>query len=149
MSNPPKHYQICGLECIDIIDDVLKKWEAKQPVNSSFGFRMGNVIKYILRAPEKNSWEDLKKARNYINLILAEQDEIGKDTFEEEVTQVPYYESARITPKYFKPFPDPDASVYVYLAGQKDKRGPFLAGDLKWVGNDRSLQGEIVDWEYA
>ena len=60
--NSPKHYQLEGLniEVIDIIKSVLgsDKFE---------GYCRGNVIKYIMRADEKNGLEDLKKARVYLN----------------------------------------------------------------------------------
>lgn len=60
--NSPKHYQLEGLniEVIDVIKSVLgsDKFE---------GYCRGNVIKYIMRADEKNGLEDLKKARVYLN----------------------------------------------------------------------------------
>lgn len=52
----PSHYKAGGLEAIDVIE--------------AFGlnFRLGNAIKYILRAGRKGAIvEDLKKARWYIN----------------------------------------------------------------------------------
>lgn len=60
--NSPKHYQLEGLniEVIDVIKSVLG--------NDKFeGYCRGNVIKYIMRADEKNGLEDLKKARVYLN----------------------------------------------------------------------------------
>ena len=60
--NSPKHYQLDGLniEAIDIIRSVLgsDKFE---------GYCRGNVIKYIIRADNKNELEDLKKASVYLN----------------------------------------------------------------------------------
>lgn len=60
--NNPKHYQLEGLniEVIDVIKSVLgsDKFE---------GYCRGNVIKYIMRADEKNGLEDLKKARVYLD----------------------------------------------------------------------------------
>ena len=77
----PDHYKILDKEVIDVIDDVLRKWQAADCVDVEFGFRMGNVIKYILRAPAKNKYDDLRKARNYLNLILQEYDKPGVDDF--------------------------------------------------------------------
>ena len=69
--NSQKHYQLDGLniEVIDIIKSVLgtEKFE---------GYCRGNVIKYIMRADEKNGLEDLKKARVYLNWeIKSKEDE--------------------------------------------------------------------------
>ena len=53
--NHPPHYKANGMECIDII-------EAFQ-----LGFRLGNSVKYILRAGKKGDrLEDLKKAAWYL-----------------------------------------------------------------------------------
>ena len=72
--NSPKHYQLDGLniEVIDIIKSVLgtEKFE---------GYCRGNVIKYIMRADEKNGLEDLKKARVYLNWeIKSKEDQLPK-----------------------------------------------------------------------
>jgi hypothetical protein len=56
--NNPQHYNVCGIECIDIIEAAL----------GPEGFRafcLGNVIKYRWRAPDKNGGEDLAKADVY------------------------------------------------------------------------------------
>lgn len=51
----PEHYQGNGLEVIDVIESF------------SLNFRLGNAIKYILRAGKKGERsEDLKKAIWYI-----------------------------------------------------------------------------------
>lgn len=53
--NHPKHYinHPSGIECIE--------------VTRHFNFNLGNVIKYVWRAPLKNKIEDLKKAAWYLN----------------------------------------------------------------------------------
>lgn len=52
----PSHYKSGGLECIDVIEAF------------RLGFRLGNAIKYILRAGKKgNKIEDLRKAMWYID----------------------------------------------------------------------------------
>lgn len=48
---------------------------AIQPVEyiykNNLGFLEGNVIKYVTRHKNKNGAEDLKKARHYIDMLLA------------------------------------------------------------------------------
>ena len=52
----PKHYSKGGIEAIDVIESF------------DLNFRLGNVVKYILRAGRKGDRiEDLKKAMWYLN----------------------------------------------------------------------------------
>ena len=62
--NHPPHYTVGGIEVIDFI-------EAKE-----LNFNLGNVIKYISRAGEKNlgPLKDLKKARWYLNREIAKME---------------------------------------------------------------------------
>jgi transcriptional regulator len=56
MVNSPNHYTAGGIETIDFI-------EAKK-----LGYHLGNVVKYVSRAPHKGrQLEDLKKARWYLD----------------------------------------------------------------------------------
>lgn len=56
MVNSPDHYTAGGIETIDFI-------EAKQ-----LGYHLGNVVKYVSRAPHKGrQLEDLKKAQWYLD----------------------------------------------------------------------------------
>lgn len=56
----PAHYQAGGIEVIDVIEAF------------GLGFRLGNVIKYILRADRKDApVEDLRKARWYLDREIA------------------------------------------------------------------------------
>lgn len=58
--NHPKHYQGNGLEVIDVIEKF------------DLNYRLGNAIKYILRAGKKNATqEDLKKAIWYLQRELS------------------------------------------------------------------------------
>lgn len=53
--NHPKHYTFGKLEVIAVIED----WR--------LNFNLGNVVKYIARAPHKEKYlEDLKKAKWYL-----------------------------------------------------------------------------------
>lgn len=54
----PSHYK--G----DLVMRIIEKFK--------LGFRLGNVIKYILRHDEKAGLEDLKKARWYLEREIAE-----------------------------------------------------------------------------
>lgn len=54
--NHPAHYNQGKFEVMDVIDD----W--------NLNFALGNVVKYVARAPYKsNALEDLKKAQWYLN----------------------------------------------------------------------------------
>ena len=59
--NHPPHYTVGGIEVIDFI-------EAK-----ALNFNLGNVVKYLSRAGEKDSdpLQDLQKARWYLNREIA------------------------------------------------------------------------------
>lgn len=65
----PKHYQgVCGLEAIEVMRNFLPKYQ-----NSHVSYLIGNVIKYILRAPSKGKEiEDLMKAQKYIGFAIDE-----------------------------------------------------------------------------
>ena len=71
----PSHYNIpgTGVEVIDVIQGILSPEEFK-------GYCYGNVIKYILRAPNKGGAEDFKKAQVYLDWLLTElSDEEGEE----------------------------------------------------------------------
>lgn len=56
----PAHYHANGMEVIDVIEAF------------DLNFRLGNAVKYLLRAGKKgNAVEDLKKARQYIGREIA------------------------------------------------------------------------------
>lgn len=61
MVNHPAHYRTpTGLEAIDVIEDF------------ELGYRLGNAVKYILRAGKKGELlEDLKKAQWYLEREIA------------------------------------------------------------------------------
>jgi hypothetical protein len=43
-------------------------------IANEMGFCEGNVIKYVSRYKFKNGVEDLKKARHYLDMLIAEQE---------------------------------------------------------------------------
>lgn len=62
----PKHYQLSiNLEALDVIRIVT----SKSRLTNYDSFLVGNVIKYLFRAEQKNGLEDYKKAFYYIDLI--------------------------------------------------------------------------------
>ena len=62
MVNHPPHYSVGGMEAIDVIEAF------------DLGFRLGNAVKYILRAGRKGSRrEDLEKARWYLDREIAKE----------------------------------------------------------------------------
>ena len=65
--NHPEHYQgVKGLEVFEVMENFLPKYQ-----DSYESYLMGNVIKYILRAPCKNNkLEDLKKRKNILRMII-------------------------------------------------------------------------------
>lgn len=64
--NHPSHYNVGGIEVYDVIKAYTKGLDGPKAVP------MGNVIKYILRWPNKNGLEDLKKAQWYLNELIKE-----------------------------------------------------------------------------
>lgn len=64
--NHPPHYQgKGGLEAIDVVEAF------------GLGFHLGNVVKYVLRAEQKNGMEDLKKARWYLDREICRKERNG------------------------------------------------------------------------
>lgn len=63
--NHPRHYDLPGGgQTIDVIDDMLDDAEVE-------GYYKGNIIKYIARYKGKGGAESLKKARWYLDKLIA------------------------------------------------------------------------------
>ena len=64
--NSPRHYadSFGGIQCIDAIETSMSMEEFK-------GFLKGNVQKYVWRYSQKNGAEDLKKAKWYLERLIA------------------------------------------------------------------------------
>lgn len=63
--NTPKHYKLSdGSDSMDALAKILGPEEFK-------GFLRGNALKYLIRYAQKGGIEDLKKARDYINRLIA------------------------------------------------------------------------------
>ena len=73
MSDPinPKHYKHLPAEAIDIIMAAI----AKAPSNES-AYLQGQVLKYLLRCWEKKGIEDLRKAKWYLDRMVASFDDL-------------------------------------------------------------------------
>ncbi len=65
--NHPSHYTNGTIECIDCVEAVAGSYEGAE------GFLVGNVVKYLYRANNKNGLEDLEKAFWYLNRLLVER----------------------------------------------------------------------------
>lgn len=71
--NHPDHYQnIAGVEAIDILNDVVKDLPGTQAA------MLWNSMKYLFRFQNKNGVEDLKKARNYLDYLIADMEGTDK-----------------------------------------------------------------------
>lgn len=67
--NTPKHYVLAdGSDSMDALEKILGSEEFK-------GFLRGNAIKYLIRYKQKGGVEDLKKAKDYINRLIAIKEE--------------------------------------------------------------------------
>ena len=73
----PEHYRQSGdIEVIDHIESAVKGY--KDPVA---GWYVGNVLKYLFRAPFKGSaLADIKKAHRYLGRLVAKME--GRDGWE-------------------------------------------------------------------
>ena len=72
MSDPinPKHYKHLPAEAIDIIEAAIER----APTNAA-AYLQGQALKYLLRCWEKKGIEDLRKAKWYLDRLVASFDE--------------------------------------------------------------------------
>lgn len=74
MVNHPAHYKSKkGIEVIDVIEAFTEDLRGIEATDT------GNVIKYMCRWPDKNGLEDLKKARWYLDHLIAHVEETEKE----------------------------------------------------------------------
>ena len=82
--NSPIHYADTngGIECIEAIEASMSMEEFK-------GFLKGNVQKYVWRYAQKNGVEDLKKAKWYLERLIAicSMEEAFKNTVTETINE--------------------------------------------------------------
>ena len=72
--NHPAHYTAGGIECIDAIAAALTC--QTDPMHA---WLTGQVLKYMWRWPLKNGLEDLKKARFYLDRLIADMERKDKE----------------------------------------------------------------------
>lgn len=65
----PNHYNANGLEAFDVMEAFIGDLKGMQ------AFYWCNVIKYMLRYQHKNGLEDLKKAQNYLDILIDSMEE--------------------------------------------------------------------------
>lgn len=66
MVNHPNHYTSSGIECIDAIEAAVSTYSDPKD-----GFLVGQIIKYLWRAPLKGSYkQDIEKAQWYLNRLV-------------------------------------------------------------------------------
>lgn len=70
--NHPSHYRgVNGLEVFEVMDNFLPKYE-----NAIDGYLVGNILKYVLRAPSKGKMnEDLRKAEKHLKMLIKRTEE--------------------------------------------------------------------------
>lgn len=82
--NHPGHYTHGKVECIDAIESVTTYMTGKE------AFLTGQTIKYMWRWRLKNGVEDLKKARWYLDRLIAQQEAEEKKEAEDEANRSKY-----------------------------------------------------------
>lgn len=66
--NHPPHYTTGNIEVIDFIED------------QKFGYHLGNVVKYLCRAPHKGDYlENLKKGKWYLDRLIEKTEKEKND----------------------------------------------------------------------
>lgn len=70
--NHPSHYRgVNGLEVFEVMDNFLPKYD-----NAIDGYLVGNILKYVLRAPCKGKMnEDLRKAAKHLTMLIKRTEE--------------------------------------------------------------------------
>lgn len=65
MVNQPPHYATTRIECINAIGAMVEHWPGEP------AYFAGNVVKYVWRHRGKDPVESLKKARWYLDRLIA------------------------------------------------------------------------------
>jgi hypothetical protein len=72
----PPHYKIMpNVEVMDVISAILDR----TGYTPSECFMLGNVIKYVLRADQKNGTEDYRKAVTYLKALIESREKVEKE----------------------------------------------------------------------
>lgn len=70
ISNPAHYSARLGHECKDVIRIFTTGNEGVE------AYYLGNILKYLWRYKDKNGIEDLKKAKQYIDFLMEECEEV-------------------------------------------------------------------------
>ncbi|MBS4173493.1 DUF3310 domain-containing protein [Bacillus sp. FJAT-49736] len=62
----PEHYHKGNIDVIEF----LERYFPENKFTVIEGFYIGNIIKYVSRYKEKNGYEDLEKAEDYLNRLM-------------------------------------------------------------------------------
>ena len=118
MSDPinPTHYKHLPVEAIDIIEAAI----VNAPSNES-AYLQGQVLKYLLRCWSKKGIEDLRKAKWYLDRMVA--------SFDEVLAEASGANETPIEPP--RPSPTQPPSGYRLLGDAKDE--PRIEGDSYWA----------------
>lgn len=68
--NSPQHYRFARFEAIEIIEAV-----SRTIAKPKWAFLNSNVLKYVMRWPRKDGLRDLKKARWYLDRLIADMED--------------------------------------------------------------------------
>lgn len=66
----PYHYRSNKVETIEVMEELAKKMANSGTFSPEQTMLISHVMKYLIRCPEKNGVEDLKKARNYLHRAI-------------------------------------------------------------------------------
>lgn len=88
--NHPSHYTAFSVEIKEVIKAVLNTVKTDDPYKQ---YVIGNVIKYVSRASFKNGWQDMAKARFYVedSLQLDIGDPVYSDSDKEKIIHFAVY----------------------------------------------------------
>jgi hypothetical protein len=77
MVNRPPHYAETRIECIDAIGAMVEQWPGEA------AYYGGNIVKYVWRHRGKTPLESLKKARWYLDRLIAHIESVAPRETEE------------------------------------------------------------------
>lgn len=147
--NHPDHYQnIAGVEAIDILNDVVKDLPGKQAA------MLWNSMKYLFRFQKKNGVEDLKKARNYLDYLIADMDAVCDAAEEMQATSdkcISYHSSIWGNADVYYSTDMPQGTCTKILFDDKGGRDTFAIKFFRYlsvVGYRFSIQDILEDARY-
>ena len=68
-NNLPAHYNIAGMDTMDLILTICEH----NNTNQRETFYLANTLKYLIRHNNKNGIEDLNKAKDYLNRLIEQK----------------------------------------------------------------------------